>query len=79
MSTKKKTDIDEVPVKAKTRVPRARSKDGTSMKKVKSPDKESSSVPKKTVRRKATAALAQESVAAGDLLNDLGSLPRSYG
>ena len=67
MSTKKKTDIDEVPVKAKTRVSRARSKAGTSVKKVKSPDKESTSVSKKTVRRRATAALAQESVAAGDL------------
>lgn len=79
MSTKKKTDIDEVPVKAKTRVPRARSKAGTSLKNVKSPSEESTSVSKKTVRRRATATLAQESVAAGDLLNDLGSLPRSYG
>ena len=79
MSTKKKTDIDEVPVKAKTRVPRARSKAGTSLKNVKSPSEESTSVSKKTVRRRATATLAQESVAAGDLLNNLGSLPRSYG
>jgi hypothetical protein len=79
MSTKKKTDIDEVPVKAKTRVPRARSKAGTSVKKVKSPAKESTSVPKKTARRRTTAVVDQESVAAGDVLNDLGSLPRSYG
>ena len=79
MSTKKKTDIDEVPVKAKTQVPHARSKAGTSVKKVKSPDKESTSVPKKTARRRTTSAVAQDSVAAVDLLNDLGSLPRSYG
>ncbi|MCX6963301.1 MAG: DUF4912 domain-containing protein, partial [Verrucomicrobia bacterium] len=79
MSTKKKTDIDEVPVKAKTRVPRARSNAGTSVKKVKSPDKESTSVPKKTASRRTTSAVAQDSVAAVDLLNDLGSLPRSYG
>jgi hypothetical protein len=79
MSTKKKTDIDEVPVKANTRVPRARSKAGTSVKKVKSPDKESSSVPKKIASRRTTSAVAQDSVAAVDLLNDLGSLPRSYG
>jgi hypothetical protein len=79
MSTKKKTDIDEVPVKAKTRVPHARSKAGTSVKKVKSPDKESSLVPKKTASRRTTSAVAQDSVAAVDFLNDLGSLPRSYG
>ena len=79
MSTKKKTDIDEVPVQSKTRVSRARSKAGTSVKKDKSPDKESTSVPKKTARRRTTSAVAQDSVAAVDLLNDLGSLPRSYG
>lgn len=79
MSTKKKTDIDEVPVEAKTRVPRARSKAGSSVKKVKSPDKESTSLPKKTARRRAKMPAVGESVASGDLLNDLGSLPRSYG
>ena len=79
MSTKKKTDSDEVPVQAKTRVPRARSKAGTSVKKVKSPDKESISHPKKTARRSVKIPAVRESVAAGDLLNDLGSLPRSYG
>jgi hypothetical protein len=71
MSTKKKTDIDEVPVKSKTRVPRARSKAGTSVKKVKSSDKESTSISKITA--------VPESVASSDLLTDLGSLPRSYG
>jgi hypothetical protein len=79
MSTKKKTDIDEVPVEAKTRVPRARSKAGASVKKVKSPDEESTSLPKKTARRRAKMPVVGESVASGDLLNDLGSLPRSYG
>jgi hypothetical protein len=79
MSTKKKTDIDEVPVEAKTRVPHARSKAGASVKKVKSPDKESTSLPKKTARRRAKMPAVGESVASGDLLNDLGILPRSYG
>jgi hypothetical protein len=79
MNTKKKTDIDEVPVEAKTRVPRARSKAGASVKKVKSPDEESTSLPKKTARRRAKMPAVGESVASGDLLNDLGSLPRSYG
>jgi hypothetical protein len=79
MSTKKKTDIDEVPVEAKTQVPHARSKAGTSVKKVKSPDKESTSLPTKTARRRAKMPAVLESVASGDLLNDLGSLPRSYG
>lgn len=79
MSTKKKTDIDEVPVQSKTRVPRARIKAGTSVKKVKSPDKVSTSLPTKTARRSAKKTAVLESVASGDLLNDLGSLPRSYG
>lgn len=79
MSTKKKTDIDEVPVKAKTRVPRARSKAGTSVKKVKSPNKESTSLPKKTAPRRTKIPAVQESVSAVDPLSDLGTLPHSYG
>jgi hypothetical protein len=79
MSTKKKTDIDTVPVKVKTRVPRARIKAGIAVKEVKSPYENSTSLPKETVRRRTKNPAVRESVAAGDLLNDLGSLPRSYG
>ena len=79
MSTKKKTDIDEIPFQSKTRISRARSKSGTSLKNVKSSGEESTSVLKKTDRRRTTSTDAQASVAADDLLNDLGNLPRSYG
>jgi hypothetical protein len=79
MSTKKKTDIDEVPVQSKTRVPKDRGKAGTSVRKVSSSEHESTSIPKKTALRTSETPMAQESVAACDLLNDLGSLPRSYG
>ena len=79
MSTKKNTVIDEVPFQAKTRVPKDSGKVGTLVKKVKSPGDESTSVLKKTDHRRATSKDAQVSVAPDDLLNDLGSLPRSYG
>lgn len=79
MSMKKNTVIDEVPVQAKTRVPKDRGKVGNLVRKVNSPGDESTSVLKKIDRRGATSKDAQASVAACDLLNDLGSLPRSYG
>ena len=79
MSTKKNTVIDEVPVQAKTRVPKDRGKVGTLVRKVKSPGEESISVLKKTDRRRSTSKDAQVSVAPDDLLSDLGCLPRSYG
>lgn len=79
MSSKKNTDIDAVPFQSKTRVSRARSESGISLKNVKSPSEESTSVLKKTDRRRTTPTDAQASVAADDLLNDLGNLPRSYG
>jgi hypothetical protein len=79
MSTKKNTVIDEVPVQAKTRVPKDRGKVGTLVRKVKSPGEESISVLKKTDRRRSTSKDAQVSVEPDDLLSDLGSLPRSYG
>ena len=79
MSTKKNTDIDEVPFQSRTRVSRARSESGISLKNVKSPSEESTSVFKKTDRRRTTSTDVQASVAADDLLNDLGNLPRSYG
>jgi hypothetical protein len=79
MSTKKNTVIDEVPVQAKTRVPKDSGKVGTLVRKLKSPGEESTSVLKKTDRRRATSKDAQASVAPDDLLNDLGCLPRSYG
>ena len=79
MNTKKKTDIDEVPFQSKTRATPARSKSGTSLKNVKSPGEESTSVLKKTDRRRTTSTDVQASVAADDLLNDLGNLRRSYG
>lgn len=79
MNTKKKTDIDEVPVQSKARVPRAAGKAGSAAKRVKSPDMGSTSVPKKAARRRATAAVEKKTMGASDLLNDLGSLPHSYG
>ena len=79
MSTKKNTDIDEVPFQSRTRVSRARSESGISLKNVKSPSEESTSVFKKTDRRRTTSTDVQALVAADDLLNDLGNLPRSYG
>ena len=79
MSTKKKTEAEAVPVQSKTRVPKAREKAATLVRKVKSPEIESTSIPKKTALRRSKTLTAQESVAACNLLNDLGSLPRSYG
>jgi len=79
MSTKKKTDIDEVPVQSKTRVPKDRGKAGTSVRKVSPSEHELTSIPKKTALRTSETPTAQESVAACYILNDLGSLPRSYG
>ena len=49
------------------------------MKEVKSPHENSTSLPKETVGRITEMPAVRDSVAAGDLLNDLGSLPRSYG
>jgi len=79
MSTKKNTVIDEVPVQAKTRVPKDSGKVRTLVRKVKSLGDESTSVLKKIDRRGATSKYAQASVVACDLLNDLGNLPHSYG
>ena len=79
MTTKKKTEAEAVPVQSKTRVPKAIEKAATLVRKVKSPEIESTSIPKKTALRRSKTLTAQESVAACNLLNDLGSLPRSYG
>ena len=79
MSMKKKTEVEAVPVQVKTRVPKERDKAETLVRKVNSPKHESSSIPKKTALRRINTPTAQDSVAACDLLNDLGSLPRSYG
>jgi hypothetical protein len=79
MSTKKNTVIDEVPVHVKARVPKDRGKVETLVRKVKSPGEESTSVLKKTDRRRAISKDTQASVATDDLLSDLGCLPRSYG
>jgi hypothetical protein len=79
MSTKKNTVIDEVPVQAKTRVPKDSGKVGTLVRKIKSPGEESTAFLKKTDRRRATSKDVQASVATDDLLDDLGNLPRSYG
>ena len=54
MSTKKNKVINEVPVQAKTRVPKDSGKVGTLVRKVKSPGDESTSVLKKIDRRGAT-------------------------
>jgi len=79
MSTKKNTVIDEVPVHVKARVPKDRGTVETLVRKVKSPGEESTAVLKKTDCRRATSKDAHASVATDDLLNNLGSLPRSYG
>ena len=79
MNTKKNTDIDAVPIQAKTRVPREKGQAGASVRMAKYPVSESTSIPKKTALRRSNTPTAQESGVACDLLNDLGSLPRSYG
>jgi hypothetical protein len=79
MNTKKNTDIDAVPIQTKTRVPREKGQAGASVRMAKYPVNESTSIPKKNSPRRSKTPTVQESLAACDLLSDLGSLPHSYG
>jgi len=79
MSTKKKTDIDEVPVQLKKPVSKAKSRTGVALKSAKPAKEETSPVLEKSIRRRTKPTAETLESSSANALDDLGNLPHSYG